>query len=152
MLKMAETIKINSNIKVYAIENENGEVLAELRLDPSNDSILGRFMDLYDNLSELSNEASEKIKALGYDTESQLTVDQLKNMSAINNEAINGLIAETDAMFGAGFTKEIFADNYKADPDYIPNIIKFQEFYGQVMPIIEAVYKNQAKNYSVKKG
>lgn len=148
---MAEKLTLNSKVKVYAIENQDGRVLAELRLDPENDSTLGKFMDLYDRASVLGAEASEKLKAIGAGKE-QLESQDIKEGLKINEETINSLIEETDRMFGAGFTRKIFADHYEIDEDFLPNISLFTEFYEQVMPIIKAVYGDNANHYSVKKG
>jgi len=148
---MAEKISLKSKIKVYAITNENDDVLAELRLDPDNDSTLGRFMDLYDNIAKIGEETQRKLESIERPGE-KLDIATAQKLMCVNTEAIQGIITETDAMFGAGFTRQIFAEHYEVDENFIPNISLFKEFYEQVMPIIQLVYKESTNNYSVKKG
>lgn len=145
-----QKIKLNSNIKKFAIENEEGKLLVELCLDTTDDSVMSRFMDLYDNMNEIYNTAQEKLES--YSEDEELTIQNAKELLKVSNEAMLKVVEETDNMFGIGFTKQLFADHYKLNPNFIPSVEVMSEFYKQVMPIVSSVYADKTKNYSVKKG
>lgn len=148
---MTDKIIIGSNIKTFAVESENGDLLAEIKLDADNDAMYGRFVELFDNAMKIAETCSDEINALVGNDES-IDVATTKQALDVNYQAIDGFIKETDAMFGAGFTRQIFRDHYEADAEFKPNITLFLEFYKGVMPLFEKVYKESRVNYTVTKG
>lgn len=146
-----EKISLSSSIKSFVIENEEGRELAVLKLDTSNDKMFARLMDLYDGIDDIRKKLEKRAENVSNDN-NEITFNDAKEILSISDEAINDVIAETDKLFGDGFTHKIFIEHYEADPEFIPNIQLFTEFYTKILPIIQSVYKNSLNNYSVKKG
>ena len=150
--KKATSIKISSSIKRYAIENENGEVLTELLVDSNDESTMSRLMDLVDRLEEIGNETQKKIDEADYIKDGVILKENAREVLNINSEAIKLLVVETEMMFGRDLIHKIFRDNYELNPNFIPSIESLTEFYNQIIPIIEGIFKDKQKKYSTVKG
>ena len=150
--KKSTSIKLSSSIKHIAIENENGEVVTELLVDYSDESTMSRLMDLVDRLEEIGNETQKKIDEAGFIEDEKITKENAKEVLKINTEAINSLIEETELMFGKGLIHNIFKDNYELNPKFVPDIDVLTDFYNQIIPIIEGIFKDKQKKYSTVKG
>lgn len=146
------SIKLSNSIKHIAIMNENDEVITELLVDSSDNSIMGRLMDLVDRCNEIKDGTEEKLSKYNLGDGATVSEEQAREILKINEESVNEIIAETNLMFGAGVVERMFADNYALNPQYVPDISLLGEFYQQIMPIIGDLFKDKTNKYSTKKG
>lgn len=150
---MANVINFKSEIETIKIENEEGKELVTLEINTADDTYFSRFMDLYDELGQLVERVQREIKTIELkEAKDKLDTKTARKILDINKEAAAEVSRMTDEMFGEGFTRKLFAENYAVNPNFSPNIKLFQQFYVQVMPMIQDYYKGSLKNYSVTKG
>ena len=102
---MNNTIRINSGIKKYAIQNERDEVVAELIIDSNDDSLMTRFIDLMEKSQEIYKRYSTETEKISISEE--ITVSEARRILDINSAAVNELIEETEKMFGDGLIHDI---------------------------------------------
>ena len=70
----------------------------------------------------------------------------------VNEYAVTQMIEETEKLFGKGLFHEVFKENYKLNPNFVPDVSLIQTFYEQIMPIVETIFKKQQKYSPAKKG
>ena len=150
---MAKVINLKSNIETIDIQNEEGKELVTIELNTADDTYFVRFMSLYEDLGALVENVKREVKTLELkEAKDGLDTKTAKKILDINMEATKEISRMTDDLFGEGFTRKLFAENYEVNPDFSPNIRLFQNFYTGVMPVIQEYYKASVKNYSVTKG
>ena len=150
---MAKVINLKSNIETIDIQNEEGKELVTIELNTADDTYFVRFMSLYEDLGALVEKVKREVKNLELkEAKDGLDTKTAKKILDINMEATKEISRMTDDLFGEGFTRKLFAENYEVNPDFSPNIRLFQNFYTGVMPVIQEYYKDSVKNYSVTKG
>ena len=142
------TIKFNSGIKKIGIENENGTIVAELIINSGDDKLYDKFISLMDNLKEIQESSDKKIEALGLNSVDSIDTEDMKKLLDVNREAVESLIEETEKMFGAGLIRKMYADNYELNPDFLPGLEMLFEFYEQILPIVEEIFRNKHSRYS----
>ncbi len=149
---MTEKIVINSGLRKYAIENENGEIVAEVVIDANDNSTMERFMDLYDRAAEIEKNFQEEVNALGIKDTKNITTAEAKTILQLNRKAIEDLVYETEEMFGDGLIHDIFKANYENNKDFCPDISAIVSFYEQIVPILTNIFEGFSNSkYSVKK-
>lgn len=146
---MNNTIRINSGIKKYAIQNERDEVVAELIIDSNDDSLMTRFIDLMEKSQEIYKRYSTETEKISISEE--ITVSEARRILDINSAAVNELIEETEKMFGDGLIHDIFSENYRINKDFVPDISVLISFYEQIAPIVTSMIKDRGttSKYSV---
>ena len=150
---MAKVINLKSNIETIDIQNEEGKELVTIELNTADDTYFVRFMSLYEDLGALVEKVKREVKNLELkEAKDGLDTKTAKKILDINMEATKEISRMTDELFGEGFTRKLFAENYEVNPNFSPNIRLFQNFYTGVMPVIQEYYKDSVKNYSVTKG
>lgn len=148
-----QNIKINSGIKKIGIENEDGEVVAVLKIDISNNNIINKFANMVNRANEIqenfNSKIEEKERLLG-----NITSENVSEIMDIYKKSAKELVDETTILFGTEIFKDIFADNYEIDPDFIPDVSVITDVFAQLMPILKELFANQKSDrYSpAKKG
>lgn len=145
---MNEIIKFDSGIKKYCIENENGTVVAELLINSKDNSLYDKFLSLMENVKNIQAESNKKIADFGLESVDSITSDDMKKLLEVNKKAIEALIEETEKMFGEGLIRRIYADNYRLNPDFLPGLESLFEFYEQILPIVEGIFRQKHAKYS----
>lgn len=145
------TIKISNPIKTYAIENEDGKVLAELKINTQDDNFLDKFTDLQEWASNINVELKHKLDKSGISEKEEIGLADCKEYLKINNETVQAIIDKTEELFGKGLIKQMYAECYEQNPDFIPSISLLSEFYNAVMPLVSNTFKGRTAKYSVNK-
>lgn len=145
------TIKFNSGIKKIGIENENGTIVAKLIINSCDDRLYDKFISLMENLKEIQESSNKKIESLGLNSVDSINTEDMRKLLEVNREAIEGLIEETEKMFGSGLIRKMYADNYELNPDFLPGLEMLFEFYEQILPIVEEIFRNKHSRYSPSK-
>lgn len=149
---MSEVIKLNTGIKKYEIVNEENERVAELAIDTNDTHLMNRFIELYENGNNIKEACEKRLKDLGIDDGDRITLEDAKKILDINEYAVKQMIEETEKLFGKGLFHEVFKENYKLNPNFVPDVSLIQNFYEQIMPIVETIFKQQQKYSPAKKG
>lgn len=149
---MSEVIKLNTGIKKYEIVNEDNERVAELTIDTNDTHLMNRFIELYENGNKIKQACEKRLEDLGIDDEDKITLEEAKKILDVNEYAVNQMIEETEKLFGKGLFQEVFKENYKLNPNFVPDVSLIQNFYEQIMPIVETIFKKQQKYSPAKKG
>jgi hypothetical protein len=152
MLMMSEVIKLNTGIKKYEIVNEENERVAELAIDTNDTHLMNRFIELYENGNKIKEACEKRLKDLGIDDGDRITLEDAKKILDVNEYAVKQMIEETEKLFGKGLFHEVFKENYKLNPNFVPDVSLIQNFYEQIMPIVETIFKKQQKYSPAKKG
>ena len=149
---MSEVIKLNTGIKKYEIVNEENERVAELAIDTNDTHLMNRFIELYENGNKIKEACEKRLEDLGIGDEDKITLEEAKNILDVNEYAVKQMIEETEKLFGKGLFHEVFKENYKLNPNFVPDVSLIQNFYEQIMPIVETIFKKQQKYSPAKKG
>ena len=149
---MSEVIRLNTGIKKYEIVNEDNERVAELAIDTNDTHLMNRFIELYENGNKIKEACEKRLKDLGIDDGDRITLEDAKKILDVNEYAVKQMIEETEKLFGKGLFHEVFKENYKLNPNFVPDVSLIQNFYEQIMPIVETIFKKQQKYSPAKKG
>ena len=149
---MSEVIKLNTGIKKYEIINEENERVAELAIDTNDTHLMNRFIELYENGNKIKEACEKRLEDLGIDDGDRITLEDAKKILDVNEYAVKQMIEETEKLFGKGLFHEVFKENYKLNPNFVPDVSLIQNFYEQIMPIVETIFKKQQKYSPAKKG
>lgn len=149
---MSEVIKLNTGIKKYEIVNEENERVAELAIDTNDTHLMNRFIELYENGNKIKEACEKRLEDLGIDDGDRITLEDAKKILDVNEYAVKQMIEETEKLFGKGLFHEVFKENYKLNPNFVPDVSLIQNFYEQIMPIVETIFKKQQKYSPAKKG
>ena len=149
---MSEVIKLNTGIKKYEIVNEENERVAELAIDTNDTHLMNRFIELYENGNKIKEACEKKLEDLGIDDGDRITLEDAKKILDVNEYAVKQMIEETEKLFGKGLFHDVFKENYKLNPNFVPDVSLIQNFYEQIMPIVETIFKKQQKYSPAKKG
>lgn len=142
---MMETIKLSTGIKRIAIKNEEDVTVAFLTIDTNDTHLLNRFLELYEGAQKINEECKNSYEQLGLDEKEGITTKDAKDILALNEKAVNGLIEEVEKMFGKGLIHDIFKENYELNPNFVPDISLLQSFFEQIMPILDGLVKKNEK-------
>ncbi len=149
---MSEVIRLNTGIKKYEIVNEDNERVAELAIDTNDTHLMNRFIELYENGNKIKEACEKRLEDLGIGDEDKITLEEAKKILDVNEYAVTQMIEETEKLFGKGLFHEVFKENYKLNPNFVPDVSLIQNFYEQIMPIVETIFKKQQKYSPAKKG
>lgn len=149
---MSEVIRLNTGIKKYAIVNEDNERVAELAIDTNDTHLMNRFIELYENGNKIKEACEKRLEDLGVGDGDRITLEDAKKILDVNEYAVKQMIEETEKLFGKGLFHEVFKENYKLNPNFVPDVSLIQNFYEQIMPIVETIFKKQQKYSPAKKG
>jgi len=149
---MSEVIKLNTGIKKYEIVNEENERVAELAIDTNDTHLMNRFIELYENGNKIKEACEKRLEDLGIDDGDRITLEDAKKILDVNEYAVKQMIEETEKLFGKGLFHDVFKENYKLNPNFVPDVSLIQNFYEQIMPIVETIFKKQQKYSPAKKG
>ena len=149
---MSEVIKLNTGIKKYEIVNEDNERVAELAIDTNDTHLMNRFIELYENGNKIKEACEKRLEDLGVGDGDRITLEDAKKILDVNEYAVKQMIEETEKLFGKGLFHEVFKENYKLNPNFVPDVSLIQNFYEQIMPIVETIFKKQQKYSPAKKG
>lgn len=149
---MSEVIKLNTGIKKYEIVNEENERVAELAIDTNDTHLMNRFIELYENGNKIKEACEKRLEDLGIDDGDRITLEDAKKILDVNEYAVKQMIDETEKLFGKGLFHDVFKENYKLNPNFVPDVSLIQNFYEQIMPIVETIFKKQQKYSPAKKG
>nr|DAO44872.1 MAG TPA: hypothetical protein [Caudoviricetes sp.] len=152
MLIMSEVIRLNTGIKKYEIVNEDNERVAELAINTNDTHLMNRFIELYENGNKIKEACEKRLEDLGIDDGDRITLEDAKKILDVNEYAVKQMIEETEKLFGKGLFHEVFKENYKLNPNFVPDVSLIQNFYEQIMPIVETIFKKQQKYSPAKKG
>lgn len=140
-----ETLVIKSNIKKIAIKNEYDEVVAELKINIADASVFDKFQDLIEtaqNVDSTVNQKMEELKAKYADNE-DASVDMIVECARVNIDAVNEIIEGIDGLFGAGTIRQVFADNYSINDNFVPEAEMIIDFLNGIMPIMSGFFKKR---------
>mgnify|MGYP004471036201 FL=1 len=149
---MSEVIRLNTGIKKYEIVNEDNERVAELAIDTNDTHLMNRFIELYENGNKIKEACEKRLEDLGVGDGDRITLEDAKKILDVNEYAVKQMIEETEKLFGKGLFHEVFKENYKLNPNFVPDVSLIQNFYEQIMPIVETIFKKQQKYSPAKKG
>lgn len=149
---MSEVIRLNTGIKKYEIVNEDNERVAELAIDTNDTHLMNRFIELYENGNKIKEACEKRLEDLGIGDEDKINLEEAKKILDVNEYAVTQMIEETEKLFGKGLFHEVFKENYKLNPNFVPDVSLIQNFYEQIMPIVETIFKKQQKYSPAKKG
>lgn len=143
-----------SNIEEVAIKNEKGEILHILRIDKGDTDTPIRFGALIDNLENIAKEVEGETKKLEekYSNSSD-EFNRVIEEAIIHVKYLKIIISEIDALFGADTIRNIFAESYELNEDFVPDEYCLMDFIEKIMPIMSELfgerYKIKNKKYNV---
>lgn len=144
-----EVIRLGSGIKNYEILNENDERVAVLRINVKDTHLMEKFVALFESADKIAKKMNASIEK--FNKLESKTVEDNKKIAKESTNAINQLVKDTEAVFGAGLFREIFAECYELDAEFVPDIDSIIEFYEQVTPIMKTIFEQKNNKYGVAK-
>ena len=144
-----ENLVFNNGI-IRVKVNEYGDTIS---LDSNDLNIFNKFMNLYNNLSKLAEQANEEVKKLKkkYDSDTEeLNMEMVQDYLILNIKYSEKIIPELDAIFGDNFVKKAFRENYELDNCFVPDEMALNELVKAMVPIMEKTYKERAKRNETK--
>lgn len=148
---MSEVIRLNTGIKKYEIVNEDNERVAELAIDTNDTHLMNRFIELYENGNKIKEACEKRLEDLGIGDEDKITLEEAKKILDVNEYAVTQMIEETEKLFGKGLFHEVFKENYKLNPNFVPDVSLIQNFYEQIMPIVKQFLRSSRSIHQLKK-
>lgn len=147
---------LNFNSSLYRVKvNSYGD---EVVLNTADARIFEKFAMLYDNLQSLADRAQANMRAVnekyGDDTSNTDAIkDYAREYVAFSRDALKSF----DEMFGDGFSRKVFRENYEIDEDFVPDETAITELVEALLPIMEDAYgkrikRNRQKYSASKKG
>lgn len=136
-------LNYNSNLFHVKVNGYGDEIV----LNTSDARIFEKFTTLYENLQNAADKAERNMKAIGkkYNGEDadnlSAVKDYVKEYIAFSQDALK----EFDEMFGAGFTKKVFRENYEIDENFVPDEGAITDLIDSLLPIMEEAYGKRIK-------
>lgn len=112
-------------------------------------SVFQKFTTLYDNVESISKEAGMEIEELNKkyasnDAES-VSTDAVLSYVNTNITFSKKVMEELDSVFGEDFTRNVFRENYEANPNFVPDEIALTELIDSLIPVMEKAYGERVK-------
>ena len=154
-----EELILDSGIKKIAIKNPGGELIATLRINVADARTAEKFADLINNLESIAKNKENEKKILDkkyagrpITTEDSDDVDaeQVIERSRMNIKYLESCIEELESVFGKGVIKEIYADSYAMDPDFIPDESALVELVDKLVPVMSNLFERRFKTLQSK--
>lgn len=152
-----ERLNINANLLQISV-NKYDDLLI---LDCSDLSVFTRFAELSQNVNIIADEADREIKKLNNKYTSQQVedgdIDAAKEYISTNIIYIKKIMEELNNVFGAGFTDNVFRENYELNPEFVPDELAIMDLIEALTPIMENAYgerikRNKSKYSAANKG
>lgn len=129
----------------------------ELLLNSADMSVFNRFAELYDKVQNIAEEAEIEAKQAKGKYSDQDTVDCVRALVNVNIKHIQRIMTELDNVFGEGFVRKVYRENYELNPDFVPDEFSITELIEAMIPIMEDAYgerikRNKSKYSAAKKG
>lgn len=129
----------------------------ELLLNSADMSVFNRFAELYSKVQNIATEAEAEIKHVKEKYSDQASVDCVKAFINVNIKHVQRIMAELDNVFGEGFVRKVYRENYELNPDFVPDELSITELIEAMIPIMEDTYgerikRNKSKYSAAKKG
>lgn len=144
---MAEIIKFNNGIEYVEIQNMDGKPLTVLVIDKTDKTIAGRFANMIKQLTGITEKAQvdeEQLNRKYAETsEDDVNLEKIIETSKIHIKYINDCIKEIDEVFGENTIKNVFAENYAVNEDFIPDEYALLEFVESVIPLMNRLFNER---------
>ena len=154
-----EELILDSGIKKIAIKNPEGELLTTLRINVADARTAERFASVIDRLNELVNEHERQVKELdgkyngrviaSEDTDDVDTEQVIERCRAHINY-IEECIAELESLFGSGVIREIYAESYEIEPDFVPDESALVDLVDKLVPVMSNLFECRFKSLKSK--
>ena len=131
------SIKIETGLKTYDIEDENGNIRGQITINPKDMSFFGKAMKMRDTILHYMDnlDVNDSTK-----TEQQI-IDIFDNTDKIIKE-------EIDKLFGEGTSIIIFGQ--QSSLSTINGVTFVERFLSAFMPIIQEEFKQEIQNSSAR--
>lgn len=137
-------IKVSTGIVSYPIYDENDNKVATLVFDKNDSQLIDKIVSLKENLRSISAKFEKNFEsAIGDDEE--IGSDQMIAAMKVYRSAANDVINEFEEIFGEGLFREIFAVNYKLNPEFCPTIDAIYSVFDELMPIVTEAIASSTK-------
>ena len=156
-----EIVRIESNIKEIAIQNERDETVTVLKINLADSNTSNRFANLIQNLDQASEKYTKEAKALSdkYDgkpiDKDNFDVKQAIDYGNAYVSFISECIGEINAVFGENTVQNVYKECYEIDPDFMPDEYALMDFIDGVIPVMNRLFNKKfeenKKRYSVTK-
>lgn len=132
--KIMASIKVETGLKTYDIEDENGNIRGQITINPSDVNFIPRARQMKDAIQEHVKKAEELAKKEG------LTEDDIIAQIASIDADIK---AEINKLFNANVSSIIFGE--QSCLNTLNGISFVERFMTAVMPIIEAEFAEEQR-------
>lgn len=151
-------IRINTSITTIPLIDENGNLICELKINTADVNFTERVFRLQNAIETVSartekaaNEYAEKYKDI-----EDMTLDMEVEFARIRVGFIEEIIKEYNSLLGEGVIEKVYAENYKLNPDFLPDEFMLAEFLNAILPEIAKLTNKRLetldKKYSAKRG
>ncbi len=136
---------ISSRVKVTKISlNSKGDYIAVIADDPK---CFARFAAGFKQVADMAERAKENIAAIeekyrdrqGFEADVEKVLEMSKESVRFSEEAERAV----DFIFGEGTLRKYFSDIYEEIPDFTPDADSILDFFDQIMPIMEGIFKRK---------
>lgn len=122
----------------------------ELLLDSTKISTFNKFAAMYGNVQKISNDAESEVKQIQQkhkevSSTDEVNIEAITELTNANIKYIQMILNELDGVFGDGFTKKVYRENYELDPDFVPDELSVTELIEALVPIMEDAYGERIK-------
>lgn len=140
----------DNGIKKIAVNDLDGNLITELRINIADGSTLTRFQSVIERLNILGeavdikqNELIEKYKDA---KDEDLTLDDLNAVNAVKKEYVDAVIKEIDYVFGKDTVRNVFHQGYELNEDFYPDEDALIDLVNSLIPVMEDLYKERFKS------
>ena len=146
---MTNVVVFDNGIKKIAVNDLDGELITELRINIADGSTLTRFQNVIERLNVLGEEVDIKQTALIEKfkdaKDEDITINDLNEVNAVKKEYIDAVIKEIDYVFGKDTVRNVFKQGYELNEDYYPDEDALIDLVSNLIPVMEDLYKERFK-------
>lgn len=124
----------------------------ELLLDSTKISTFNKFAAMYGNVQKIADDAEsevkqiqQKYKEVNVTNVENVNIEAITELTNANIKYIQMILNELDGVFGEGFAKKVYRENYELDPDFVPDELSVTELIEALIPIMEDAYGERIK-------
>ena len=127
------SIELDSGIKEIEVKNKRGVVQTIIRVDVNDVDGMKKIASVITDLRNLSVECQAEVERKKQECRE---MDKYQ-MAVVASEL------RIDGIFGAETVKNVFAENYRKNPDYMPDEFALMDLLDKLLPEVAKLYEEK---------
>lgn len=141
-----ENFVFDNGIKRIAVNDPDGNLITELKINVADARTSEKFANLIDNLNNIASECTKEAQELSKKYEGRpimadsVDTEQIIDVSTVKIKYLMRMADGIDDLFGKNTVRNVFKDAYELDPDFVPDEDALVDFVSKMIPIMNSLF------------